>query len=45
MGNKSLVAMYKNEYREEVSKLRFLGLPTADELRDMIYANYERLPR
>jgi hypothetical protein len=44
-GNKNLVAMYKNEYREEVSKLRFLQLPTADELRDMVYANYERLNR
>jgi hypothetical protein len=44
-GNKNLVGMYKNEYREEVSKLRFLELPTADEIRDIIYSTYEIMRR
>jgi len=44
-GNKSFAGLYKSEYREEISKLRFLDLPTADELRDMIYENYENIRR
>ena len=43
--DKRLVDLYKREYREEVSKLRFLGLPTADELRDMVYRNAQRINR
>lgn len=44
-GDKRMAMLHKAEYREELSKLHMLDMPTADELRDMIYANYEILHR
>lgn len=44
-GNKKLFLAYKNEYNEEVSKLKFLELPTADELRDVLYETYSPVRR
>ena len=43
--DKRMLQIYKTEYREELSKLRFLEIPTADEIRDMIYRNYEIMRR
>jgi len=43
--NKNLVPLYEDQYKKEVSKLRFLDLPTADELRDMVYETYENIKR
>jgi hypothetical protein len=44
-GNKKLVALYKQEYHEELSKLRFLELPTGDELLDILYGTYSEIRR
>jgi len=43
--NKSFVGLYEDQYKKAVSKLRFLDLPTADELRDMVYETYENVKR
>ena len=43
--NKNLVGMYYDMYKQEVSKLRFFELPTADELRDIIYSTYNIIRR
>jgi len=43
--DKRLVPLYKQEYNEEVSKLKFLELPTGDELLDMIYGTYSEIRR
>ena len=43
--NKNLVGLYYDMYKQEISKLRFFELPTADELRDMIYTTYNILRR
>lgn len=43
--NKNLVGIYENQYEKEVSKLDTLELPTADELRDMIYETYSNIRR
>lgn len=36
--NKNLLGMYYDMYKQEISKLEFFDLPTADELRDIIYS-------
>lgn len=43
--DKKIVQIYKQEYYEELSKLRFLNLPTASELEDMIYSTYSPIRR
>lgn len=43
--NKNLLGMYYDMYKQEISKLRFFELPTADELRDMIYSTYNAIRR
>lgn len=44
-GNKQLVGIYKQEYNEEISKLEFLELPTAEELEDILYSTYSEIRR
>jgi hypothetical protein len=44
-GNKQLVGIYKQEYHEEVSKLHFLELPSAQELQDILYSTYSEVRR
>lgn len=44
-GNKNNAILYQREYEREVSKLRFSELPTADEIRDIIYSTYEIMRR
>lgn len=44
-GNKQLVALYKQEYHEERSKLEFLELPNAYELLDILYETYSEVRR
>lgn len=43
--NKNLVVLYYDMYKQEISKLKFFDLPTADELRDMIYSTYNVIRR
>ena len=43
--DKRIVPLYKQEYNEEISKLKFLELPTGDELLDMIYGTYSEIRR
>jgi hypothetical protein len=43
--NKLAIREYKEEYKSEVKKLRSLHLPTADQLRDMIYSTTTNAPR
>jgi hypothetical protein len=44
-GDKKSFLVFKNEYNEEVSKLKFLELPTMDELRDVLYETYAPVRR
>lgn len=44
-GDKKLVGLYKREYEEEVSKIRFLDLPTQNELLDILYSTYSFVRR
>jgi len=44
-GDKRLVGMYEDQHEKALSKLDTLDLPTADELRDMIYETYTNLRR
>lgn len=44
-GDKRLVGLYEDQYEKAVSKLDTLDLPTADELRDMIYETYQNIRR
>ena len=44
-GNKKLVSFYEDQYNKEVSKLRFLELPTGDELLDILYSTYSEIRR
>lgn len=43
--DKRLATFYENEYNKEVSKLRFLELPTADELKDILLSTYSEIRR
>lgn len=43
--DKRMAAFYENEYNKEISKLRFLELPTSDELRDILYSTYSEIRR
>lgn len=43
--DKRLIQIYKQEYNEEVSKLKFLELPTGAELLDIIYGTYSEIRR
>jgi hypothetical protein len=43
--DKRLIPIYKQEYNEEVSKLKFLELPTGSELLDIIYGTYSEIRR
>jgi hypothetical protein len=44
-GNKKFLGLYKQEYHEEVSKLHFLELPSAQELQDILYSTYSEVRR
>lgn len=43
--DKRLVGLYEDQYKKAISKLRFLEMPTGDELRDMIYETYQNVRR
>lgn len=45
LADKRLVQLYERDYNEQISKLRFFQLPTASELKDMIYETYANIRR
>lgn len=44
-GDKNLALVYKREYEDAIAELDTLDLPTASELRDMIYEGYRSIRR